>query len=114
MMPGTPFDVRRETQHGDTVLILSGDVTRTAQDALQAAYASAKEGPGRLLLDFTGTDYINSTGIALIVGILADCRAAGRTVGAFGLTDHYREIFAITRLADFMSIYEDADAAGVA
>ena len=35
-------------------------------------------------------------------------RAENREVGAFGLTEHYREVFEITRLSDFMNIYEDA------
>ena len=110
-MPGTPFSVNRYQQDGETVLALHGDINRAAQEELQAAYGEAKDGGGRLLLDFVDVDYINSTGIALIVALLADCRATGRPVAAYGLSDHYREIFSITRLSDFMSIYEDAEAA---
>lgn len=110
-MPGTPFSADHVEQDGDTVLSFHGDVTRDAEHALQAAYLAAKSGPGRLLLDFGDVDYINSTGIALIVGLLADSRSAQREVGAFGLSEHYREIFTITRLADFMTIYQDAASA---
>ena len=53
-----------------------------------------------------GVGYINSTGIALVVRLLADARRDGRTVRAIGLTEHYREIFRITRLSDFMEIVE--------
>jgi anti-anti-sigma factor len=49
-------------------------------------------------------DYINSTGIALIVGLLGKARAAEVPVAASGLSDHYREIFEITRLSDFITI----------
>ena len=52
-------------------------------------------------------DYINSTGIALIVGVLAQARKAGCRLLTTGLSSHYVEIFHITRLADFMSIYPD-------
>ena len=72
---------------------------------------AAALGPGAIVLNFEGVDYINSTGIALIVGLLARARAERRTVGACGLTDHYREIFEITRLSDFMGIYADEDSA---
>jgi anti-anti-sigma factor len=65
-------------------------------------------------MDFRGVDYINSTGIAVIVGVLAMARAEGREVGAFGLTDHYREVFTITRLSDFMTIYDNETAAAAA
>jgi anti-sigma B factor antagonist len=102
-MPGTPFtvDIRRGD---DTVLVLGGDVNRGAQAGLEGAYADAEGGPGRLVLDFETVDFINSTGIAVIVGILAKARAAGREVVAVGLSDHYREVFRITRLSDFMLI----------
>jgi anti-anti-sigma factor len=91
---------------------MSGDVNRTAQDTLAAAYESSGVGP--VLLDFSEVDYINSTGIAVIVGVLAKARAAGRPVRAFGLSDHYREIFQITRIADFMAIFDDETDAAMA
>ena len=66
------------------------------------------------MLDFSDVAYINSTGIALIVGLLAQARAGGREVDAIGLTDHYREIFHITRLSDFMTIRDQDQSAAVA
>lgn len=97
---------------GTAVIELSGEIDRTAEAAVDAAYTEAAGlGSGPMLLDFTATDYINSTGIALIVGVLARARAEGREVKACGLSDHYREIFEITRLADFMAINPDEDSA---
>lgn len=110
-MPAVPFSADRHVEQGDTVLTLHGDINRAAQVDLAEAYEGAKSSPGRLLLDFADADFINSTGIALVVQILADCRTNGREVAAFGLTDHYREIFSITRLSDFMTIYTDETAA---
>lgn len=95
----------------DAVVVLSGTVNRAAKQGLEDAYEEATSRPGRVLLDFTNVDYINSTGIAVIVGVLAMARAENREIGAFGLTDHYREVFNITRLADFMTIYDDEMAA---
>ena len=63
-------------------------------------------GSKRMTLDFHDVGYINSTGIALVVRLLADARRDGRGVRAVGLTPHYREIFRITRLSDFMDIVE--------
>lgn len=103
------------TRPGDgAVVVLSGTVNRSAKEALESAYEEATTEPGRVLFDFRGVDYINSTGIAVIVGVLAMARAEDREVGAFGLTDHYREVFNITRLADFMTIYDDETAAAAA
>ncbi|MCA1822824.1 MAG: STAS domain-containing protein [Mycobacteriales bacterium] len=97
---------------GVGVIDLSGDVNGSAAEALEAAYDEAiASGPRRVLLNFADVDYINSTGIALIVGVLARARTEGRAVQACGLTDHYKEIFEITRLADFMQMFDEEDAA---
>lgn len=108
------FEARVSSLDGGTVVVMTGTVNRAAKEALESAYEEATAAPGRVLLDFSGVDYINSTGIAVIVGVLAMARAEDREVGAFGLTDHYREVFNITRLADFMTIYDDETAATVA
>ena len=63
------------------------------------------------MLNLTGVDYIDSTGIALLVGLLARARRDGREVSAYGLTDHYREIFAITRLSEYIHVYDDEPSA---
>jgi anti-anti-sigma factor len=92
------------------VIDLVGDIDRTAQEAVDAAYDRTGSGP-TVILNFSQVDYINSTGIAVIVTLLARARADGRHLRAWGLSSHYREIFQITRLADFMAIYEDEPAA---
>jgi anti-sigma B factor antagonist len=97
---------------GVSVIKLRGQIDSLAEAALESAYAEAIEpGPDSVLLDFEEVDYINSTGIALIVGVLAKARKDRVAVAASGLTDHYREIFEITRLADFMTIFPDAGTA---
>ena len=92
---------------GETRLAMRGDVDIAADEVLAAAYAeAAATGATRVVLDFAAVDYINSTGIALIVRLLAEARRDHREVIALGLSDHYREIFRITRLSDFMDIVE--------
>lgn len=108
-MTATPFSVAVDESGPVVVLRLAGDVDRDAKDALEAAWG--RSGSGSVVLDFTGASYINSTGIAVIVGILARGRAEGREVRACGLSDHYRQIFEITRIADFMAIFEDESSA---
>ena len=97
---------------GVAVIDLAGDVNSSAEGALNEAYAHATgSGAHSLVLNFAEADYINSTGIALIVGLLAQARTQGVDVKACGLSDHYREIFEITRLADFMTIADTEDRA---
>jgi anti-anti-sigma factor len=104
------LEVTLQEREGVAVLALHGDVNASAEAALQSAYGEATSSdPGAVVLDFAEVDYINSTGIALIVGLLAQARARDVEVRATGLSDHYREIFEITRLADFMTIEEEED-----
>ena len=109
-MPGTPFSAEARNTGDSTVIDLKGDIDRNAKDELEVAYNhAAADGP--VILNFTDVDYINSTGIAVIVALLARARADSRPLRACGLSAHYREIFQITRLADFMTIYDDEPAA---
>jgi anti-sigma B factor antagonist len=96
-------------QQGNIAIIeLQGEIDSFGEQALNDAYAQAEAlDPSAVLLNFAGVDYINSTGIALIVGVLARARRSNRRVLSTGLSPHYVEIFEITRLADFMTIYAD-------
>ncbi|HTU06060.1 MAG TPA: STAS domain-containing protein [Trebonia sp.] len=99
------------TMPGAAVIELSGEVDGSAADVLTKAYQDAVTGTelGIVVLDFASVVYINSTGIALIVSILARARAERRKVVASGLSAHYREIFDITRLSDFIELFPDLD-----
>jgi len=105
-MSTTQFAAEVRREDGVAVLELSGDVSAAAEGGLQDAYAGVAAEPV-IVLDFAAVEYINSTGIALIVGILAQARTSGQEVRARGLAEHYREIFRITRLSDFMTILDE-------
>ena len=105
------LEVTVRRREGASVIDLAGELNASAEVALQQGYEEAAGEGGPVVLNFSGADYINSTGIALIVGLLAQARTHGVEVTACGLSDHYREIFEITRLADFMRITENEDGA---
>ncbi|MEX1252812.1 MAG: STAS domain-containing protein [Dehalococcoidia bacterium] len=107
-MENSHFEAAVRRREGTAIIELKGDVNAFAEETLNAAYAEATQtGPSAILLNFHNVAYINSTGIALIVGLLAQARKSQRRMFACDLSDHYREIFQITRLADFMDIFSD-------
>jgi len=94
------------------VIELRGDVTAASESELMAAYrdAGGEEIRG-IVLDFSGLDYMNSSGIGLLVTFLVRAKRAHQQLSAYGLSDHYRQIFELTRLDEVISVHEDEDAA---
>ena len=105
------LEVSVRDRDGVAIIDLVGDINSAAEASLERAYREAAHGRTAVVLNFGRTDYINSTGIALIVGLLAQARARGISLTACGLTDHYREIFEITRLSDFMRLADNEEVA---
>ncbi len=110
--PRTAAELSASVDHSHEVghIILAGQLDRTGEATLLDAYAQATgTGASTVEIDFGGVDYINSTGIALVVRLLAEARKDGKDVRARGLTEHYQQIFTITRLSDFMTIVDDEE-----
>ena len=102
------FGVEVRFQRGATILDMHGHIDGRASEALGIAYQEAVgAGASAVVLNFTRVEYINSSGIAAVVRLLAQARAAGRRLIVYGLSDHYQDIFRITRLSDFMNIQTD-------
>ncbi len=91
-----------------TIIDLKGEIDASAEETLGQAYAEAERSRTPVIvLNFSQVNYINSTGIALIVGLLSQARKSHRRLLVYGLSDHYMEIFRITRLSDYFEIYAD-------
>jgi anti-sigma B factor antagonist len=105
------IDVRRVDDRV-SVLDISGDVTAASEDALADAYARGAAGATRaVILNFTGLEYMNSGGIGLLVTLLVRANRAKQKLLAYGLSEHYRQIFDLTRLDEAIGIYDTEDEA---
>jgi len=106
------FEAKVRHQPRVSIINMHGEINAFAEEAMNAAYEEAdRESSDVIVVNFSDVDYINSTGIALIVGLLARARKSRRRLLACGLSEHYVEIFHITRLADFMTVFPDETAA---
>jgi anti-sigma B factor antagonist len=105
----TRFDVR-ETSEDTRVIEIKGDITAQSEEVLMDAHGRASgDGVRSIVLDFTGLDYMNSGGIGLLVTLLVRAQRQGEQVLAFGLSEHYRQIFELTRLDEAVGIHETED-----
>ena len=112
-MSTTQLQARVRPADGDVAVIeLRGDVTAASEGQLMDAYREAgREGIRGVVLDFTRLDYMNSSGIGLLVTFLVRAKRAHQQLSAFGLSDHYRQIFELTRLDEVISVHTDEDGA---
>jgi anti-sigma B factor antagonist len=105
----TTFDVR-EVSEQTRVIDIRGDITAQSEDVLMDAYGRASgDGVSAIVLNFTGLDYMNSGGIGLLVTLLVRAQRQGQRVLAYGLSDHYRQIFELTRLDEAVGIHDSED-----
>ncbi|MDQ3900714.1 MAG: STAS domain-containing protein [Actinomycetota bacterium] len=94
------------------VIEIKGDVTSACENVLSSAYDELTgAGVDKILLDFTGLEYMNSGGIGVIVTMLVRANRHQQSLLAYGLTDHYRQIFDLTRLNEAIGIHDDESAA---
>jgi anti-sigma B factor antagonist len=99
-----------------SVIDIEGDVNNSAEQALTNAYAEASSGGARtIILNFTKLDYMNSSGIGLLVMLLVRANRAGQKLLAIGLSEHYQHIFELTRLNEAIRIFpSEAEAVAAA
>ena len=102
------FDVRRQGQA--SVIDIKGDVTAGSEEVLMTAYAEAGNA-SVIVLNFTDLSYMNSGGIGLLVTLLVRANRRSQRLMAYGLSEHYRQIFELTRLDEAVSIHDSEQAA---
>ncbi len=106
----TPLTVRSAAV-GVSVIEIAGELTRQSEPALRDAYTRAADGASAIVLAFHNLEYMNSSGIGLVVTLLVRARTGGQRLLACGLNEHYRHIFELTRLDEAIPIHETEHAA---
>jgi len=89
-----------------TALRFVGDISSTSKEAVLGAYQElSKEKVKLVLLDFTKVEYINSSGIALIIQMLIEAMGAGQKVRAFGLSAHFNKVFTMVGIPKYAALF---------
>jgi anti-sigma B factor antagonist len=102
----------RPVTSATAVIDIQGDVSAFAEQVLMDAYTQAATPTMRnLILNFTGLEYMNSSGIGLLVTLLIRANRQKQRLLAYGLSEHYQNIFELTRLNEAIGIYNSEAAA---
>jgi anti-sigma B factor antagonist len=95
-----------------SIIDVQGELTAFAENVLMDAYNQASDGQVRaIILNFENLEYMNSSGIGLLVTLLIRINREKQQLLTYGLSDHYRSIFQITRLDDAIAIHDSEEEA---
>ena len=102
----------RKVADSVAVIDIAGDLNGNGEDALMAAYTAASNGrSSAIILNFSDLDYMNSSGIGLLVTMLIRVQRQKQQLLAYGLSDHYQQIFELTRLNEAIATYDSEETA---
>jgi anti-sigma B factor antagonist len=102
----------RKPNNNVSVIDIEGEVTAFCEPVLMEAFSEAtSEKAKAVVLNFSGLDYMNSGGIGLLVTMLIRAQRQGQQLMAYGLNEHYQQIFQLTRLNEAIAIHDNEAAA---
>src|ERR671913_194555 len=105
------MDVRK-VNDDVSVIDVKGELTAFAEGVLMEAYNQASDGKVHaIVLNFEGLEYMNSSGIGLLVTLLIRINREKQRLLTYGLSDHYKSIFQITRLDDAIAVHDSEEEA---
>jgi len=89
-----------------TIIDLVGDVTTFAEEAILKAYQDASsDGAHNIIFNFRENDYINSAGIAILIGVVTEARKRDQRLLMTGLSNHFQKIFRMVGLTQYADLY---------
>ncbi len=108
------MDMRVQVEHLDgwALARVSGDVdVATAPRLRDRLVGLISDGQAKLVLDLDGVDFLDSTGLGVIVGVLKRARTVGGDLRLVCNRPAIRKVFEITSLDRTMPLSETAAAA---
>jgi anti-sigma B factor antagonist len=102
----------RKASEKVSIIDVEGEFNAFAEAVLMDAYNQASDGQARaIILNFEDLEYMNSSGIGLLVTLLIRINREKQRLLTYGLSEHYRSIFQITRLDDAIAIHDSEEEA---
>ncbi len=87
------------------IIDMKGEVTSFADEAINSLVTTAvSEGLQKIIFNFTDVSYINSSGIAILIGIVTSPAHKSVTFRVYGLSPHFKKIFRMIGLTQYVNI----------
>jgi anti-anti-sigma factor len=109
---GKDLEILTNEKDGVSVISLKGDVTAITGESIEETYKEiSSSGSKKILFHFDKDCYINSGGIAILIGIAAESKSNEQVIHICGLSDHFQKIFHMVGLTKYTKIFPTEEAA---
>ena len=107
----SPFDATLEERGGTLCVALSGELDISTAPRFEEALRRVEaDGPAVALIDLSRLDFMDSTGLRLLVGADIRAREAGRRLVLIRGNDMVQRVLRLTRLDERLEIVDDPSA----
>ena len=98
---------------GDVSIIsIKGEVTAVTGEAIEKAYTDlSNDKVKKILLCFDEKSYINSGGIAILIGMVSESKKREQIIRIIGLSEHFQKIFYMVGLTKYTQIFPSEERA---
>ena len=111
-MPNKEIEVLVSNKNDVSIINIKGDVTATSSEAIEGAYQRiSADGAKKILLYFDKDGYINSGGIAVLIGIASESAKNKQKIRITGLSSHFQKIFHMVGLTKYTEIFPSEESA---
>jgi len=98
--------MNQENENGVTILAVDGNLdAEGTQEMEEKVLALLESGETKLLFDFSGLDYINSSGLRVLVLAYQRLKKASGTVAICGVKDYIQEVFEVSGYDKIFPLY---------
>ena len=106
------FKVQVDQKNSIPIIFLKGEISTFSDVAINKSYKSISfKNEPQLIIDFTETTYINSAGIATLVGLVAEIDQKGGTLKFVGMAPHYQRVAKIVGITEYVKLYNSIEEA---
>jgi anti-sigma B factor antagonist len=102
----------RQASPKANVIDIKGEISTFSENVLTEAYNQAiKDNVRTVIFNFSEMTYMNSFGIGMLIVLLVRAKREGKNVVGYGLIEHFKKIFELTRLDQVIPIYSNEEIA---
>ena len=106
------MQITEKTEQEIPVVSISGDIDLESSPKLREFLKpKAAQKTSRLLLDFSGVNYIDSSGLATLIEYFQSVQSSGGKLALACLTPRVKNVFEIVRLEQIFALYPDIPSA---